>query len=75
VITHTLIHTHTHILGGCWSIVSASVVESAVAIYHGLLTPLSAQELLDCDKAWNAGCLGGEFVCVYVCVCMEKGNK
>ena len=46
--------------GGCWSIVSASVVESAVAIAtHGPLTPLSAQELLDCDVSWNAGCLGG----------------
>ncbi len=45
--------------GGCWSIVSASVVESAVAIARGLLTPLSAQELLDCDTSWNAGCLGG----------------
>lgn len=33
--------------GGCWSIVAASVVESAVALRHGPLTPLSAQELLD----------------------------
>lgn len=35
-------------------------MESAVAIAtHGPLTPLSAQELLDCDTSWNAGCLGG----------------
>lgn len=33
--------------GGCWSIVAASVVESAVALRHGPLTALSAQELLD----------------------------
>lgn len=52
--THTTIHT-----GGCWSIVAASVVESGVALRHGPLTPLSAQELLDCDTAWNAGCQGG----------------
>ena len=55
--------------GGCWSLVSASVVESAVAIStRSPVTPLSAQELLDCDVAWNAGCLGGNPIQSYAWV-------
>jgi hypothetical protein len=41
--------------GACWAFVAAKAVESAVAQRTGMLTPLSVQQLVDCDHNLNAG--------------------
>jgi hypothetical protein len=45
--------------GACWSFTAVATIESAVAVLGGPLLALSAQQLLDCDQAWNQGCVGG----------------
>lgn len=46
--------------GSCWAFGSAAAVESAHAIKHGILAPLSEQVLLDCSWPYgNNACNGG----------------
>lgn len=56
--------------GACWALAAASAIEAAVkveALTHGIhpsdvangIPPLSAQELVDCDRQFNNGCSGG----------------
>jgi len=45
--------------GACWAFTAAECTESAVAMSTGILESLSVQELIDCDKTWDKGCIGG----------------
>ncbi|GAA0145253.1 cysteine protease [Lithospermum erythrorhizon] len=45
--------------GSCWAFSTVAAVESINKIVTGELVPLSEQELVDCDKKYNAGCNGG----------------
>lgn len=47
--------------GACWSFVAVAAVEASVHLNtnYSVPLPLSAQELLDCDVAFNRGCQGG----------------
>lgn len=47
--------------GACWSFVAVAAVEASVHLNtnYSVPLPLSAQELLDCDTAFNRGCQGG----------------
>jgi hypothetical protein len=51
--------------GACWAFVATESVESAVAMRTGILESLSVQELIDCDKAWDKGCVGGNPVLAF----------
>lgn len=60
--------------GACWAFSAIGAIESAIAINKfnsmppsdrdgslalGLVTPLSEQDLIDCDKKYEKGCKGG----------------
>jgi hypothetical protein len=54
--------------GSCWAFGSAAAVESAHAIKHGVLSPLSEQVLLDCS--WAQGIQVDIESCQRACVCV-----
>jgi len=45
--------------GACWAFAAAEAAEASVAMSTGILESLSAQQLVDCDTAWDQGCIGG----------------
>lgn len=45
--------------GACWAFVAAAAVESSVRRNGGTSSPLSVQQLIDCDVDYNRGCFGG----------------
>ncbi|KAE9449690.1 hypothetical protein C3L33_18412, partial [Rhododendron williamsianum] len=45
--------------GSCWAFSTVAAVEGVNQIATGELIQLSEQELVDCDKKYNAGCNGG----------------
>lgn len=49
------------VCGACWAFVAVAAVEASVRLcaHTSMALPLSAQELIDCDTAFNRGCLGG----------------
>ncbi|KAL8152049.1 hypothetical protein V2J09_021857 [Rumex salicifolius] len=53
------IHILANFTGSCWAFSTISTVESINKIVTGELTSLSEQELVDCDRANDAGCNGG----------------
>jgi C1A family cysteine protease len=62
--------------GGCWSFATTGNIESMWAIAGNQLTPLSEQELLECDNYFPCmGCNGGEMSCAYVFLSGEKKGQ
>ena len=45
--------------GACWAFTSTAATEASVAMNTGIVESLSAQELIDCDKRNDQGCVGG----------------
>eukprot|EP01025_Chloroclados_australasicus_P026506 TRINITY_DN2636_c0_g1_i1.p1 TRINITY_DN2636_c0_g1~~TRINITY_DN2636_c0_g1_i1.p1 ORF type:complete len:371 (-),score=29.40 TRINITY_DN2636_c0_g1_i1:232-1308(-) len=50
--------------GACWTFSACATVEALVAIQSGILTPLSEEEMIDCDKR-GYGCKGGYYGAAY----------
>jgi hypothetical protein len=51
--------------GACWAFTATEATESSVAMNTGVLEELSVQELIDCDRTWDQGCVGGNPVFAY----------
>jgi len=51
--------------GACWAFTATESTESSVAMNSGTLEELSVQELIDCDKNWDQGCVGGNPIFAY----------
>ena len=45
--------------GACWAFTAVGATEASVAMNTGIVESLSVQELLDCDKKNDQGCVGG----------------
>ncbi|GBP17814.1 Cathepsin O [Eumeta japonica] len=46
--------------GACWAYSTVGVIETMAGILTGKMQSLSVQEVIDCARLGNAGCLGGD---------------
>ncbi|XP_014250363.1 cathepsin O-like [Cimex lectularius] len=46
--------------GACWAFSTVGVIESIAAIKTGVLPTLSVQQMIDCARNGNMGCVGGD---------------
>jgi len=61
--------------GSCWAFGATAAVESAYAIKHGSLVPLSEQFLMDCSwPEGNNACFGGDHSSAYDFVIKNGGS-
>ncbi|VAH20913.1 unnamed protein product [Triticum turgidum subsp. durum] len=59
--------------GACWSFSATGAMEGINKITTGSLLSLSEQELIDCDRSYNAGCGGGLMTYAYKFVIKNGG--